>query len=90
MVGSGKTVTQRRLQQQLMDENKIIVARSLSVDKQSVRLATLIKVLFYSPWHRISRCNPPNRMNAADGNICGLPSATTVYFIINTEYQDEI
>ncbi|NEG59934.1 hypothetical protein GQQ20_17950 [Pantoea agglomerans] len=30
-----------------MDENKIIVARSLSVDKQSVRLATLINALFY-------------------------------------------
>lgn len=30
-----------------MDENKIIVARSLSVDKHSVRLATLINALFY-------------------------------------------
>lgn len=47
VVGSGKTVTLRRLQQQLMDDNKIIVARSLSVDKQSVRLATLINALFY-------------------------------------------
>ncbi|WP_090120433.1 ExeA family protein [Kosakonia arachidis] len=47
VVGSGKTVTLRRLQQQLIDENKIIVARSLSVDKQSVRLATLINALFY-------------------------------------------
>ncbi|ENI2732427.1 ExeA family protein, partial [Salmonella enterica] len=47
VVGSGKTVTLRRLQQQLLDENKIIVARSLSVDKQSVRLATLINALFY-------------------------------------------
>jgi type II secretory pathway predicted ATPase ExeA len=47
VVGSGKTVTLRRLQQQLMDENKIIVARSLSVDKQSVRLVTLINALFY-------------------------------------------
>ncbi|EED7231824.1 AAA family ATPase [Salmonella enterica subsp. enterica serovar Enteritidis] len=43
VVGSGKTVTLRRL----LDENKIIVARSLSVDKQSVRLATLINALFY-------------------------------------------
>ena len=47
VVGSGKTVTLRRLQQQLMDENKIIVARSLSVDNQNVRLATLINALFY-------------------------------------------
>lgn len=47
MVGSGKTVTLRSLQQQLIDENKIIVARSLSVDKHSVRLTTLINALFY-------------------------------------------
>lgn len=46
-VGSGKMVTLRRQQQQLMDKSKIIVARSLSVDKQSVRLATLINALFY-------------------------------------------
>lgn len=46
MVGSGKTVTLRRLQQQLRDENKII-SLPVSVDKQSVRLATLINVLFY-------------------------------------------
>ncbi|EDT7315849.1 hypothetical protein XE98_004769 [Salmonella enterica subsp. enterica] len=44
---SGKTVTLRCLQQQLKDVNKIIVARSMSVDKQSVRLATLINALFY-------------------------------------------
>lgn len=67
VVGSGKTVTLRRLQQQLMDENKIIVARSLSVDKQSVRLATLINALFYD-WRRISRCRSPSRVNVASGN----------------------
>lgn len=64
VVGSGKTVTLRRLQQQLLDENKIIVARSLSVDKQSVRLATLINALFYD-WHRINRCRSTNKVNAA-------------------------
>ncbi|NKR33836.1 ExeA family protein [Klebsiella variicola] len=47
VVGSGKTVTLRRLQQQLTDENKIIVARSLSVEKHTIRLATLISALFY-------------------------------------------
>lgn len=47
VVGSGKTVTLRRLQQQLTDENKIIVARSLSVEKHNIRLATLISALFY-------------------------------------------
>lgn len=47
VVGSGKTVTLRRLQQQLTDENKIIVARSVSVEKHNIRLATLISALFY-------------------------------------------
>lgn len=47
VVGSGKTVTLRRLQQQLTDENKIIVARSLSVEKHTIQLATLISALFY-------------------------------------------
>jgi type II secretory pathway predicted ATPase ExeA len=47
IVGSGKTVTMRRLQQILKDENKINVAKSLSVDKNSIKLATLISALFY-------------------------------------------
>lgn len=47
VVGSGKTVTLRRLQQLLRDENKIIVARSLSVEKHSIKLATPISALFY-------------------------------------------
>lgn len=47
VVRSSKTVILRRLQQQRMDENKIIVARSLLVDKQSIRLVTLINALFY-------------------------------------------
>ncbi len=47
VVGSGKTVTMRRLQQILKDENKIIVAKSLSVEKHSVKLATLTAALFY-------------------------------------------
>ncbi|WP_020562091.1 ExeA family protein [Methylosarcina fibrata] len=47
VVGSGKTVTMRRLQQQLKDENKITVSKSLSVDKHSVKLSTLIAALFY-------------------------------------------
>jgi type II secretory pathway predicted ATPase ExeA len=47
VVGSGKTVTMRRLQQQLKDENKITVSKSLSVEKHSVKLSTLIAALFY-------------------------------------------
>ncbi len=47
VVGSGKTVTMRRLQQQLKDENKITVSKSLSIEKHNVKLATLITALYY-------------------------------------------
>jgi len=47
VVGSGKTVTMRRLQQRLNDDARIIVSKSLAVDKHSVKLGTLIAALFY-------------------------------------------
>lgn len=47
VVGSGKTVTMRRLQQQLKEENKITVSKSLTVEKHSVKLTTLIAALYY-------------------------------------------
>jgi type II secretory pathway predicted ATPase ExeA len=47
VVGSGKTVTMRRLQQQLKEENRITVSKSLSVEKHSIKLATLITALYY-------------------------------------------
>lgn len=47
VVGSDKTVTLRRLQQRLREENKITVARSLSIEKHNIKLATLINALFY-------------------------------------------
>lgn len=47
VVGSGKTVTMRRLQQMLKDENKVTVSKSLAVEKQSIKLGTLIAALFY-------------------------------------------
>ena len=47
MIGSGKTVTLRRLQQQLKDENRVLVAKSLAVEKHSIKLGTLIAALFY-------------------------------------------
>lgn len=47
VIGSGKTVTLRRLQQHLKEENKVTVCRSLTVDKQSIKLGTLITALFY-------------------------------------------
>ena len=47
VVGCGKTVTIRHLQQQLKDENRITVSKSLSVEKHNIKLATLIAALFY-------------------------------------------
>jgi type II secretory pathway predicted ATPase ExeA len=47
VVGCGKTLTMRRLQQQLREENQIIVSQSLAVEKQRVQLGTLITALFY-------------------------------------------
>jgi type II secretory pathway predicted ATPase ExeA len=47
VVGCGKTLTIRRLQQQLREENRILVSQSLAVEKQNIRLSTLITALFY-------------------------------------------
>jgi len=47
VIGCGKTVTLRRLQQQLKEENKVIVSKSLAVEKHSIKLGTLITALFY-------------------------------------------
>lgn len=47
VVGSGKTVLLRRLQQALDDEKKVTVSKSLAIEKQSIKLATLISALFY-------------------------------------------
>ncbi len=47
VVGCGKTVTMRRLQQSLRDENRVLVSKSLSVEKSRTTLGTLITALFY-------------------------------------------
>ena len=47
IVGSGKTTTLRRLQEILRKENKVIVSKSLSVEKRKTTLKTLICALFY-------------------------------------------
>ncbi|ENL4830314.1 ExeA family protein, partial [Salmonella enterica subsp. enterica serovar Teko] len=47
VVGSGKTVMIRRLQQLLKDEKNIIVSRALSVEKSRIGLPALISALFY-------------------------------------------
>ena len=47
VVGCGKTVTLRRLQETLKSNGKILVSKSLSVDKSRATLPTLIAALFY-------------------------------------------
>ncbi len=46
IVGSGKTVTARRIRQELKKSNEVIVSTSLTVEKQKVKLGTLIYALF--------------------------------------------
>lgn len=47
VIGSGKTLMLRRLEQQLSEEKKVLVSKSVAVEKHSIRLATLIEALFY-------------------------------------------
>jgi type II secretory pathway predicted ATPase ExeA len=47
VVGSGKTTTMRCLQEQLRQDNKVLVSKSLSVEKRKATLKTLICALFY-------------------------------------------
>jgi len=49
VVGAGKTVLAHRLQEELAREGKVLVARSLSVDKERVTLQTLMMALFLYP-----------------------------------------
>ena len=46
VVGAGKTVTLRRLQDLLARENRVIVSKAISVEKSRVTLGTLITALF--------------------------------------------
>ena len=56
LVGAGKTVLMRQLQEELVREGKVLVAKSLSVDKERVTLLTLMTALFFDlspekePW----------------------------------------
>jgi type II secretory pathway predicted ATPase ExeA len=47
LVGSGKTLLLRQLQDELLAEKRITVAKSLAVDKERASLTTLITALFY-------------------------------------------
>jgi type II secretory pathway predicted ATPase ExeA len=47
IVGCGKTVTLRKLQEVLEKEGRILVSKSLSIEKDRTTLATLIAALFF-------------------------------------------
>ena len=46
IVGTGKTVTSRRIQEAIREENKILVSKSLANDKRRVTINTLCTALF--------------------------------------------
>ncbi len=47
IVGSGKTTLLLQVQRELKTEGKVVVSRSISVDKDKINLGTLITALFY-------------------------------------------
>ncbi|MBB5470943.1 type II secretory pathway predicted ATPase ExeA [Paraburkholderia sp. Clong3] len=47
VIGSGKTMMLRRLQQALEDEKRVTVSKSLAIEKHRIKLATFIAALFY-------------------------------------------
>lgn len=47
LVGSGKTAFLRRVQDELAREGKVLISKCLSVEKDRLRLPTLITALFY-------------------------------------------
>ncbi len=47
VIGSGKTVMLRRLQEALENEKKVTVSKSVAIEKHSIKLATFIAALFY-------------------------------------------
>ena len=47
VVGSGKTVLLRRIQDELTRDGRVTVSKSLSVDKERTTIPTLITALFY-------------------------------------------
>jgi type II secretory pathway predicted ATPase ExeA len=47
IVGSGKTTTPRRIQDTLIQEKEILVAKSLAIEKSKINLSTLMMALFF-------------------------------------------
>ena len=47
VIGSGKTILSRRLRAELEREGRVIVSRSLTVEKAKITVPLLISALFY-------------------------------------------
>jgi type II secretory pathway predicted ATPase ExeA len=47
IIGSGKTILARRIRAKLEQENKVIVSRSLSLDKTKIAMPLLLSALYY-------------------------------------------
>jgi len=71
IVGCGKTVTVRRIRQDLKKRNEILVSSSMSVEKQRVRLSTLIFALF-SDLMTDKKKNIPSRNEDRERKLVGL------------------
>lgn len=72
VIGSGKTVMLRRLQQALEDEKKVTVSKSLAIEKHSIKLATFIAALYYD-LSTEKQVRIPDRQSAATRPIQRLP-----------------
>jgi type II secretory pathway predicted ATPase ExeA len=71
IIGAGKTVLARRLRAALEREDKVIVSRSLSLDKTRIAMPVLVAALFYdlSPERMWRSRTIPSGVNAIS-RIC--------------------
>ena len=59
IVGSGKTTTLRRIQDTLIQEKEILVAKSLAIEKSKINLSTLMMALFFDlATEKTAACRP--------------------------------
>jgi len=72
VIGSGKTVTLRRLQEILARENRVIVSKAVSIEKSRITLNTLITALYcdLSPDNR--RVTIPKNTELRDRTLADL------------------
>jgi len=61
VIGSGKTVMLRRLQQVMEAEKKITVSKSLAIEKLSIKLATFIAALLRLVYRKAGAHSDPGR-----------------------------